>query len=135
MNARKNRLIALGFAHVRSAIRREQRRRDRETSDGHRHAEVAGPRYKHDADESAPYETITIDKLTPIIGAEIGGIDLSKPLSNRTSDEIHRALAENLVIFFRDQHLTQEQHLGFGRDVRRPAHPSGRATCAGPSAN
>jgi taurine dioxygenase len=76
---------------------------------------VAGPRYKHDAGESAPYETITIDKLTPIIGAEIGGIDLSKPMSNRTADEIHRALAENLVIFFRDQHLTPEQHLAFGR--------------------
>ena len=30
-------------------------------------------------------------------------------------DEIHRALAENLVIFFRDQHLTDEQHLDFGR--------------------
>ena len=41
----------------------------------------AGPRYRHVADESAPYETITVDKLTPIIGAEIGGIDLGKPLS------------------------------------------------------
>ena len=30
-------------------------------------------------------------------------------------DEIHRALAENLVIFFRDQHITPEQHLAFGR--------------------
>jgi taurine dioxygenase len=75
----------------------------------------AGPRYRHNADESAPYETITIDKLTPIIGAEIGGIDLSKPLSNRQQDEIHRALAENLVIFFRDQHISQDQHLAFGR--------------------
>ena len=40
-----------------------------------------GPRYRHTADESAPYETITVDKLTPIIGAEIDGIDLGKPLS------------------------------------------------------
>lgn len=74
-----------------------------------------GPRYRHVADESALYETITIDKLTPIIGAEIGGVDLSKPLSNRQQDEIHRALAENLVIFFRDQQLTPEQHMSFGR--------------------
>ena len=65
-----------------------------------------GPRYKHLADEPAPYDTITIDKLTPIIGGEIGGVDLSRPLGNRTLDEIHRALAENLVIFFRDQHRT-----------------------------
>jgi taurine dioxygenase len=75
-----------------------------------------GPRYRHTADESAPFETIAIDKLTPIIGAEISGADLSKPLSNRQMDEIHRALAENCVIFFRDQHLSQEQHLAFGRN-------------------
>jgi taurine dioxygenase len=77
--------------------------------------------------ESAPYETIAVAKLTPLIGAEIGGIDLSLPLSPRQLDEIHRALAENLVIFFRDQHLTPEQHLAFGRRFgelhRHPAAP------------
>ena len=74
-----------------------------------------GPRYKHTAGEQAAYETITIDQLTPIIGAEVGGVDLAQPLGNRQIDEIHRALAENLVIFFRDQHITKEQHLAFGR--------------------
>src|SRR5215831_19798613 len=87
-----------------------------------------GRRYKHIAETSAPYDTITVEKLTPIIGAEIGGVDLSKPLGNRTFDELHRALAENLVIFFRDQHLTENQHLGFGRlfgDLHiHPAAPS-----------
>lgn len=73
-----------------------------------------GPRYRHASDAGAPFETITIDKLTPVIGAEIGGVDLANP-SNRQMDEIHRALAENLVIFFRDQSLTQDQHLDFGR--------------------
>ena len=75
-----------------------------------------GPRYRHTADEIAPYESISIDKLTPVIGAEIGGVDLSGPLPNYQMDEIHRALAENCVIFFRDQHLTQAQHLAFGRN-------------------
>ena len=74
-----------------------------------------GPRIRHIAEEGAPYETITVDKLTPIIGAEIGGVDLSKPLGNAIFLEIQRAFAENLVIFFRDQHLTPEQHLDFGR--------------------
>ena len=73
-----------------------------------------GPRYRHANDAGAPFETITIDKLTPVIGAEIGGVDLANP-TNRQMDEIHRALAENLVIFFRDQSLTQDQHLDFGR--------------------
>jgi taurine dioxygenase len=75
-----------------------------------------GPRYKHTGGESAPFETIEVDKYTPIIGAEISGADLSRPLSNRQMDEIHRALAENCVIFFRDQTLTPEQHLAFGRN-------------------
>jgi len=74
-----------------------------------------GPRIRPQADESAPYETITIDKLTPIIGAEIGGIDLSQPLSNRQQDEVHRALAENSVVFFRDQVISLDQHVAFGR--------------------
>lgn len=74
-----------------------------------------GPRIKYTADDAGPYDTIAIDKLTPIIGAEIDGIDLSQPLGNRQIDELHRALAENLVIFFRDQHLSEDQHLAFGR--------------------
>ena len=45
-------------------------------------------------------------------------------------DEIHRALAENLVIFFRDQHLSPEQHLDFGRKFGElhihPAAPHGQ---------
>ncbi|HET8996368.1 MAG TPA: TauD/TfdA family dioxygenase [Acetobacteraceae bacterium] len=73
-----------------------------------------GPRYRHLSDDAAPFETITVDKMTPIIGAEIGGVDLAQP-SNQQMDEIHRALAENLVIFFRDQTMTPEQHLDFGR--------------------
>src|SRR5271154_6498536 len=87
-----------------------------------------GPRIKYAADDAGPYDTITVDKLTPIIGGEIGDVDLSQPLGNRTLDEIHRALAENLVIFFRDQHLTEDQHLAFGRlfgDLHiHPAAPS-----------
>jgi len=75
-----------------------------------------GPRYRHVVDEAAPYETISVDKLTPIIGAEIDGVNLAGPISNRQMDEVHRALAENLVIFFRDQNLTPEQHLAFGRN-------------------
>ncbi|HEX3350073.1 MAG TPA: TauD/TfdA family dioxygenase [Acetobacteraceae bacterium] len=86
-----------------------------------------GPRYRAAEAEAAPYETIRVDRLTPIIGAEIGGVDLAKPLGNRARDEIHRALAENLVIFFRDQPITPQQHLAFGRLFgelhRHPAAP------------
>ena len=56
-----------------------------------------------------------IRKLTPTIGAEILGVDLSAPLSNSEFDAVHQALLDNLVVFFRDQTLTVEQHKAFGR--------------------
>src|SRR5258707_2890905 len=59
--------------------------------------------------------TIEVRKLTPVIGAEIFGVDLARPLGNQAFQEIHDALMENLVIFFRDQVLTHEQHKAFGR--------------------
>ena len=74
------------------------------------------------------YQAIRVEKLTPHIGAEVHGVDLSKSLDERTFKEIHEALTENQVIFFRDQHLTPEQHKAFGRLfgelVVHPAAPS-----------
>ena len=52
------------------------------------------------------YQSIEVRKLTPTIGAEIFGVDLAKPLGNQQFQEVHDALMENLVIFFRDQKLT-----------------------------
>jgi len=91
-------------------------------------ASKQGPRYRHTAGEAEPYETIGVEKLTPIIGAEISGVDIGKLVSddsrsNRQMDEIHRALADNLVIFFRDQHISPAQHLAFGRKFGRASIP------------
>ena len=61
------------------------------------------------------YQAIRVEKLTPAIGGEISGVDLSRPPDERTFKEIHEALTENQVIFFRDQRLTPEQHKAFGR--------------------
>ncbi|MDP6391146.1 MAG: TauD/TfdA family dioxygenase [Alphaproteobacteria bacterium] len=61
------------------------------------------------------YETIQVEPLTPRIGAEISGVDLSQPLGNQTFQEIHDALMDHLVVFFRDQEMTIEQHKDFGR--------------------
>jgi taurine dioxygenase len=61
------------------------------------------------------YETITVEPITPRIGAMVSGIDLAKPLGNQEFQEIHDALMRHEVIFFRDQHLTLEQHKEFGR--------------------
>ncbi len=74
------------------------------------------------------YRHIRVFKTTPAIGAEIGDVDLTRPLSPEVLAEINRAFAENLVLFFRDQDLTPDQHLTFGRtfgdlDIH-PAAPS-----------
>ena len=37
------------------------------------------------------YETIKVEPLSPVIGAEISGVDLRRPLGNQTFDEINRA--------------------------------------------
>ena len=51
--------------------------------------------------------------LTAEIGAEIRGARLADELSDDTIAEIRRALLDHLVVFFRDQQLTDEQHLAF----------------------
>ncbi len=78
------------------------------------------------------YQTIEVNKLNPVIGAEIGGVDLSKPLGNQQFQEIHDALAENLVIFFRDQKITPDQHKDFGRRFGKlHIHPASGRTLEG----
>jgi taurine dioxygenase len=61
------------------------------------------------------YETIQVTPSTPNIGAEIEGIDLSRPLGNRQVDELHDALASYQVLFFRDQKLNYDSAKAVGR--------------------
>jgi taurine dioxygenase len=61
------------------------------------------------------YQTIDVKPLSPVIGAQIDGVDISKPLGNQTYTEVHEALMRHQVIFFRDQHMTSEQHKRFGQ--------------------
>jgi taurine dioxygenase len=58
---------------------------------------------------------IGVNKVTPYIGAEISGVDLCQRLDDETFQAIHDALMENLVIFFRDQAMSPEQQVAFGR--------------------
>ena len=58
--------------------------------------------------------TLSIAKLTPAIGAEISGVDLSR-LSNAEASALHDALMAHQVIFFRDQKMSVEQHKALGR--------------------
>jgi taurine dioxygenase len=48
-------------------------------------------------------------------GAEISGVDASRPISGEVVAELRRALAEHCVIFLRDQQLEPEQQKEFAR--------------------
>lgn len=69
------------------------------------------------ATASAPrtFTAFSVRPVTPRIGAEIDGIDLSAELSDDVIAEIRQALLTYKVIFFRDQDLTHAQHIAFGR--------------------
>jgi len=56
-----------------------------------------------------------IKPITPHLGAEVLGIDLSKPLDNEEYSAVHQAHLDWGVLVFRDQQLSREQHKEFGR--------------------
>ena len=66
-----------------------------------------------------PFKSFTITPLAPTVGAEVAGLDLREDLSELQFTELRRALAENLVLVFRDQDLTVEQHKRLGRRFGR----------------
>ena len=59
--------------------------------------------------------SLTIRRVAGALGAEISGVDLSQDLPDEVIAEIRDALVEHQVIFFRDQRLTPERQVAFGR--------------------
>ncbi|HZZ89533.1 MAG TPA: TauD/TfdA family dioxygenase, partial [Caulobacteraceae bacterium] len=65
--------------------------------------------------QRAETTTLTVTPLTPRIGAEVSGIDLTRPVGATDAAALKQALADHLVLFFRDQRIDHEQHKAFGR--------------------
>lgn len=61
------------------------------------------------------YTAFDARPLSPVIGAELLGIDLAQPLSDAVIGEVRRALLQYKVVFFRDQTITRAQHIAFAR--------------------
>ena len=62
-------------------------------------------------------------RVTPIagaLGAEIDGVDLSRPLDTGSIRAIRQALLDHLVVFFRDQELTPSQYMAFAERFGAP---------------
>ena len=63
--------------------------------------------------------------VTSVIGAEVEGVDLSRPLDAATIAAVKQAVLDHKVLIFRDQRITDEDHLRFSRyfGPLTPAHP------------
>jgi len=58
-------------------------------------------------------QAISITRLHPVIGAEIRGVDLSRPLDAGTLRQIKDAWHDHTVLLFRDQNLTEADQRRF----------------------
>jgi taurine dioxygenase len=58
---------------------------------------------------------ITVRRVGVNLGAEISGIDLRQPLLDAQFEAISQALVDNELLIFRDQDITSEQLIAFGR--------------------
>ncbi|MEL0106070.1 MAG: TauD/TfdA family dioxygenase [Rhodospirillaceae bacterium] len=63
---------------------------------------------------------IQINPLSDVLGAEVTGIDLRKPLDPETIDKIYKAFIENVVIVFRNQDMDHKQFLAAAKNFGEP---------------
>jgi taurine dioxygenase len=63
----------------------------------------------------ATQSAIEVTPRGATIGAEVKGVDFSKPVDAATAAAIHDALMRYSVIYFRDAAMTPAQHVAFGR--------------------
>jgi taurine dioxygenase len=61
-------------------------------------------------------QKITVKKLADALGAEISGVDLTKPLPTEVADELRAAWSEHLVLRFRGQKLSDPELLALTRN-------------------
>ena len=80
--------------------------------------------YEFVSQRSLPtYRHFSIRPVSGALGAEIHGISIAGDLAQPVIDELHQALLEFKVIFFRDQPLDNDRHLAFARRFGTPQGP------------
>lgn len=67
------------------------------------------------ADEVPDYAGLTVTPVSTVLGAEISSLDLREPLTPEIVAAIRAALLRHKVVFFRDQDISHEDHVRFGR--------------------
>ena len=61
------------------------------------------------------YELIEVEPIAGALGAEVGGVDMRQAPGNQLFQELHDALIDHQVIFFRDQDITPAEHVAFAK--------------------
>jgi taurine dioxygenase len=59
--------------------------------------------------------SMQVRRLSTACGAEVSGLDITRPLDPGQVREVHRALGENGILLFRNADITPEQHVAFSR--------------------
>jgi taurine dioxygenase len=67
------------------------------------------------AADAPDYAGLTVTPVSTVLGAEISGLDLRQPLTAEVVAGIRAALLRHKVVFFRDQDISHEDHVRFGR--------------------
>jgi taurine dioxygenase len=76
--------------------------------------------------------SIEIFPVTGTIGADVHGVDPSRPLDDSTVDEIRKAWLDHLVLFFRNVDVTPEEQIRFARYFGEIQPPPLRTEHGGP---
>jgi taurine dioxygenase len=63
--------------------------------------------------QPARYDAIAVTPASPHIGAEIGNVDLTRPLSDAQIAQLKAAFLQYQVLFFRDQQISHDDQVRF----------------------
>jgi taurine dioxygenase len=86
-------------------------------------------------DRPVHYDAITVTPESPHIGAEIGGIDLTRPLSDAQIEQLRAAFLQYQVIFFREQHISFDDQIRLAEYFGALGTHAGKATISKPTEN
>jgi alpha-ketoglutarate-dependent taurine dioxygenase len=73
-------------------------------------------------------ERLTITPLGPYIGAQVSGLDVTRPLSDNQFEQLYHAVLRHQVVFLREQAITPQQQRA-GPALWRSAYPPGLSAC------
>ncbi|KQX22168.1 TauD/TfdA dioxygenase family protein [Variovorax sp. Root434] len=64
---------------------------------------------------NAPSQHFEVRPFDAPVGAEVVGLDISKPINTEDFTRLHRAHLDHHVLVFRDQQITPQEHIDFSR--------------------